>query len=209
MNFLIFASSVIFAIFLTIRMISINHQEQKERDAFWSREYRANQTRKKSLDSLTYITIPADLLEASNPTKSPEIATHLEELATLSTKVIVNLTGLTNTDLKLKYGAPNLPLLTDYDLHYTKLSRLLNQLGILYKEAGDLETAIQFLSFAVDTGSDIRTTYHTLGIIYQEQGNRTALNNLYRQSFYLNKLSKALIAQTMQEFGPYNDLLDS
>ncbi|MFI3177415.1 MAG: hypothetical protein R3Y67_08005 [Eubacteriales bacterium] len=209
MNFLIFASSVIFAIFLTIRMISINHQEQKERDAFWSREYRANQTRKKSLDSLTYITIPTDLLEASNPTRSPEIATCLEELSTLSTKVIVNLAGLTNTDLKLKYGAPNLPLLTDYDLCYTRLSRLLNQLGILYKEANELDTAIAFLSFSVETGSDIRTTYHALASIYHSQGNRMALNDLYRRSCYLSKLSKSLIGQTLQEFGPYNDLLDS
>ena len=45
-----------------------------------------------------------------------------QTLLSLSDSPIVNFTGLTNTDLKLMYGAPNIDLLMRYDQNYTTLA---------------------------------------------------------------------------------------
>ena len=44
----------------------------------------------------------------------------------LKEKKILNLSGFTNTDLKLEYGVGNLTELTDYDNNYVTLSRSLH-----------------------------------------------------------------------------------
>ena len=45
-------------------------------------------------------------------------------LTSLSTQPVVNLTGFTNTDLKLEYGTANITCLTEYDQNYTLLENM-------------------------------------------------------------------------------------
>ena len=71
--------------------------------AFWDREQRANFTRKKPLDNLNYITIPDNILHMAPASMTAEIQNCLKDLGDLSSGKIVNLTGFTNTDLKLEY----------------------------------------------------------------------------------------------------------
>ena len=68
---------------------------------------------------------------AANETISEECK---EILRSLSTQKIVNLTGYTNTDLKLSYGTANITCLTEYDQNYTLLvSTLQKWAEVLYR----------------------------------------------------------------------------
>lgn len=204
-----FASFVIFIIFFSIRNIKNQRIENQYMEAYFKREYEANQTKKMPLDQLNYLIIPDSLLSAPNPNGHSDIARLLDELKALSLLKIVNFTGLTNTDLKLEYGADNLHTLTQYDLNYTKLSRNLNQLGHLYMTEDLIPLAKEFFHYAIDSGSDIRTTYLDLAIIYQQEDNLDAIKNLKESANQLLNMNKSIISRMLQEFDPCNDLLDS
>ena len=98
-------------------------------DDFWEKELAANRTPRKSLDDLCYIQIPLNTLPLSALPDDSVAEECRETLEELSKSPIVNLTGISNTDLKLQYGAPNINLLSSYDQRYTTLARTLQTLG--------------------------------------------------------------------------------
>lgn len=205
----IFASFVIFIIFFTIRKINVQRIEDQYMDSYWEKERQANNTRNKPLDSLNYLTIPDSLLCSPNPNNNPDIARVLEELNELSSLKIVNFTGISNTDLKLEYGTGNLHALTQYDLNYTKLSRALNQLGHYHMKEKNIPLAKEFFHYAIETGSDIRTTYLDLATIYQQENNFEAIAELKESAQHLRNINKSIIARTLQGFDLCSDSLDS
>ena len=141
MNLIFFSSLVLFGCLLF--SFCLHRTQRKEEDAdreFWDREYRANFTRKKPLDDLNYITVPEHLLSMKPELMTDELAECLSELQDLSDAKIVNLTGYTNTDLKLKYGTANITILSDCDFHYTNLVKLLQKLAELLHDS--LEDAL-------------------------------------------------------------------
>ena len=120
-------------------------RENKERD-FWERENAANATRKQDISNLNYV----DFTGVSLPFArfSDDFLHQCEEqILKLKDEKILNLTGITNTDLKLKYGAANLTFLTQCDQNFTLLARTLNSWGQRLKELSHTEEAIQGLSF--------------------------------------------------------------
>ena len=74
---------------------------QKESD-FWKRENDANSTRKQDITNLDYIQIPVDTFPiGAYPNEGYEETE--QQLLALSEQKILNLTGISNTDLKLQY----------------------------------------------------------------------------------------------------------
>ena len=142
--------------------------ESKAYESFWEKEAAANSTRRKSLDDLAYIEIPFDRLPMELLKDDPVIAEYHETLRELSESPIVNFTGISNTDLKLMYGAPNIDLLSRYDQSYTILVRTLQNLGKALYEKGYVKEACCTLEFAVETRTDISATYKLLSSIYLE-----------------------------------------
>ena len=118
--------------------------------------------RKKPLDDLNYITIPEELLSMQPALMTEELQSCLDELKDLSACQIVNLTGYTNTDLKLKYGTANITILSDYDFHYTNLVTLLQKLAELLHDNLEDDLAVRVLEFAVSTGTDVSKSYYLL-----------------------------------------------
>ena len=139
--------------------------------AFWDRENEANRTRKKPLDGLAYLSVPKDLLpqdafDASFPAREAALRIrHLEETGAK----IVNLTGYTNTDLKLEYGVANLNALSEYDTHYTMLATALQECGQALFDLGRFDEALRVLEFEAQTGSDISACYRLLIDLYQNR----------------------------------------
>ena len=74
----------------------------------------------------------------------------------------------TYTDLKLTYGAPNLPLLSEYDENFTLLISTLQKWASLLYDAGQTAEAQTVLEFAVSAGSDISGSYKLLASIYRD-----------------------------------------
>ena len=138
-------------------------------EAYWEKELQANSTRRKSLNILSYVSIPFDTLPMDILPEDPEIEKIHQTLHTLSKTKMVNFSGKTNTELKLEYGAPNITLLTEYDQNFTELIITLNKWASLLIEHQETAAARTVLEFAVDIGSDINSTYKMLADIYLDQ----------------------------------------
>ena len=168
MKFPFFASFIVFCLWLGYEIHKHRNMEQKAMDEFWETEVRANKTRRKSLDSLNYITIPFESFPMQLLTGNDKIKECHETLYELSKAPIVNLTGITNTELKLTYGAPNIKLLSEYDQRYTTLARTLQTFAELLYENGHFPEACTVLEFAVSTHTDISASYRLLITIYEK-----------------------------------------
>ena len=166
MNFPFFASFILFIIFLALWLRRSSRKEAKANEAYWEKELQANSTRRKSLDSLSYVSIPFDTLPMDILSEDPEMEKVHQTLHTLSQSRMVNFSGKTNTELKLEYGAPNINLLSEYDQNFTELIITLNKWASLLIEHQETAAARTVLEFAVNVGSDINSTYKMLADIY-------------------------------------------
>ena len=196
MNLIILSSTLLFCLlYFLSRQKSKREEEDKERK-FWERERESNFTRKKSLDNLNYVTIPESILHMTPMTE--EIESFLRDLKDLSAYKIVNLTGFTNTDLKLEYGTANINILSDYDFHYTKLVTILQKLAELLHENSNDADAIHVLEFAVSTGTDVSKSYYLLAKLYHDAGAPEKITNLINQAQSIRSMLKDTIVQNLQ-----------
>lgn len=208
----LFLSSLI-SFCLLIFLLNKRHSkmEKSMKDAFWKREEEANHTRRKSLDNLPYITIPLEELPlACHITDSEAISEECKEiLRSLSTQKIVNLTGYTNTDLKLSYGTANITCLTEYDQNYTLLVSTLQKWAEALYRGGAKKECRQVLEYAVSIGTDVSHTYFLLADLYDEEGESDLKCSLIEKASGLSSLSSKVIVRTLQGSGPYSGWLRS
>lgn len=198
MKFPFFASFIVFCVWLGYEIHKHRNLEQKSMDDFWEKELAANRTPRKSLDDLCYIQIPLDTLPLSALPDDSVAEECRETLEELSKSPIVNLTGISNTDLKLQYGAPNINLLSSYDQRYTTLARTLQTLGNRLYENRLLDEACTVLEFAVSTHTDVSATYRLLMTIYKEQGCPEKIKDLIPIAKELNSGLKNSIVQMLE-----------
>lgn len=201
MNFFILASFLTFTFIVTILIRKDNSIQEKADNNFWDKEYKSNFVRKKSLEHLHYITIPEDILTMNPTNPSKQTLSYLEELKGLSSYKIVNLTGISNTDLKLTYGTANITALSEYDFHYTRMVTLLQSLAENLVASGEKELAIHILEFSVSTGSDVSKTYYLLADLYQETGTPEKIRFLIQQAESIPSLMRNSILQNLRASG--------
>lgn len=230
----LFLSSLI-SFCLLIFLLNKRHSkmEKSMKDAFWKREEEANHTRRKSLDNLPYITIPpeelplachitddaadvrntgdtADVRNTDDAAANEAISEECKEiLRSLSTQKIVNLTGYTNTDLKLSYGTANITCLTEYDQNYTLLVSTLQKWAEALYRGGAKKECRQVLEYAVSVGTDVSHTYFLLADLYDEEGESDLKCSLIEKASGLSSLSSKVIVRTLQGSGPYSGWLRS
>lgn len=167
-------------------------------DNFWALEQKANSTRRKPIDDLSKITIPLEQLPFEEH-PSQEAKECQDYLVNLSTVDIINLTGISNTDLKLSYGAPNFPYLSQCDENYTKLVRCLNQWARVLLSEDKTSQAQTVLEFAVSIHSDVSTTYDMLSKLYIEQKASDKILKLIDIAEQLETLLKPQIIKKLEE----------
>ncbi|MBO6015164.1 MAG: hypothetical protein J6P60_01080 [Lachnospiraceae bacterium] len=193
------ASFLVFVIWLTYELHKSKKKEQAILSEFWQKEEEANNVRKKSLDGLSYITIPFERLPLDTALENEDIRHIHEKLRALSTEKIVNLTGISNTDLKLTYGTANITPLTQYDQNYTLLASTVYSWGeLLYKE-GFIDQAKQVLEFGLETGTDVSGNYKLLAKIYHTEGSLDKLSSLREKAQGLDSIMKTTILQALEE----------
>lgn len=150
--------------------------------------------------------LPESVQDSTYTLSAEHIAPLSEELSEvehaicmLSGKRILNLTGITNTELRLTYGTVNLDPLTDYDQNFTALIRALQKWGALLVSSGDYESAITVLSYAVSIGSDIAGTYTLLGRLYKAGGELSKIEALKVSAEQLTTLMKPSILRDLEQ----------
>lgn len=183
-----------------IKKSSRNMDAQQQ--SFWSKELQSNNIRKKPLDELKYITIPFDRLPERAHPDHDTVKDCLSTLHTLSERKIVNLTGITNTDLKLTYGTANITALTEYDQNFTLLVTTLQKWAETLYDLGAINDAQHILEFAVSVDSDVTKTYELLASIYDASRNFSAIRELMEHAKGLTSSSGKIIVRKLEETYP-------
>ena len=196
------ASFIVFIVWLTYELSKTRRIEENQSKQFWEREKQANSTRRKPLDDLAYITIPLSDLPMDACCDREDVQECLDVIRTLAQETVVNLTGYTNTDLKLMYGAPNITALTQYDQNYTMLARTLQKWASLLYAQNLTDEAQTILEFAVSTRTDVSGTYRLLASIYRAQGEPDKIAGLMRTVETLPDAAQKIIGRILQESDP-------
>lgn len=172
---------IIFAIIFKYKLQNITKQEQKAKEQLRQLEQRASLPIKRSLQSLPKITLSLDALPFHDNTTKDIIACQ-NLIKDLEECTICNLSGMTNLELKLKYGAGNLDTLFEYEQNYLQLIKALSKWGSLLYENHQLEDAKVVLNYAISCKSDLRSTYITLTKIYLEEDNIDEIHALAKKT---------------------------
>lgn len=202
MNLPFLASFIALSIIIAINVKRQAKRSVKTDEDFWNREARANSVRRKSLDGLKYITIPLEAFPTHLLNENPDVLECINVLESLSSRKIVNLTGWSNTDLKLEYGTANINLLTEYDQNYTILVRTLQKWADLLADAGYRKEGLPLLEFAVTTGTDISRTYYLLAEYYASVGQYRDIDRLRQNAKNLRSVNRDIIVKHLQETYP-------
>lgn len=204
MNLAFLASLIAFILFLSIGIRRQNRQTRQKEEAFWAREAKANAVRRKSLDGLNYIKIPLEEFPTHILQSDSTVLECISILEALTSQKIVNLTGYTNTDLKLEYGTANITALSEYDQNYTVLVRTLQKWADILLETGYAEEATVLMEFAVSTGTDISRTYYELADYWASQGETAQIERLITMAGNLHSANKTAIVRQLREKYPEN-----
>lgn len=199
---MLFPCLTVFIIFL-LYLAYLRGKSSKESDertrVFWEKENLSNQTRRQDISNLDYIKVSLEELPLGQCTTS--YCKKLEgQITDMATRPILNLNGLSNTDLKLKYGAANLPALSEYDQSFTQLNTLLYQYGRELHEQGFSAQAIQVLEYAISIHADMSKLFILLGSIYQEAHNSAGIETLIQKTSYLSPLLKDATVTQLKTF---------
>lgn len=182
---LILLPSIVILIWVLNHNIRKNHSTDKKTiGSYLSREDAANATRRKDLSNLDYIIVPLDLfpfdITLNEEKKQLEIAKYFKDIKELSEKKMLNLIGVSNTELKEKYGPANLEQLTIYDQLYSKYIRTIYLIAKTLLEEYPSK-AIALLEYSLTIGSDISGAYSLLGEYYVNHHDKENFQALYNQ----------------------------
>uniref|UniRef100_UPI0040574E9A hypothetical protein n=1 Tax=Acetatifactor sp. TaxID=1872090 RepID=UPI0040574E9A len=199
MSLYILASLFILCITLGHALKKQSRKQAQSEESFWAKERRSNSVRRKPLDQLEYITIPMEIFPVNVLRENSTISECIETLEILSQQKIVNLTGISNTDLKLEYGTANITALMEYDQNYTLLARTLQKWADTLLEEGYTDEAVILMEFAISTRTDVSRTYYKLAEIYASHLDTRRIHALIEVATKLPTSTKNTIVRTLQE----------
>ncbi len=202
MNLVILASLIVFILFLSIRLKRQSKARQENEKNFWERERLANSVRKKPLDNLNYIHIPLETFPTNILQEDEAVLECIDLMESLTSQKIVNLTGYSNTDLKLEYGTANITVLTEYDQNYTLLVRTLQKWADALIAAGYVKEAAILMEFAISTRTDISRTYYQLADYYVSQRESEKIQWLKDTAEGLRSSNRNIIMNHLKETYP-------
>lgn len=199
MKFYVLASLIIFGLVIHHSGKKAQRAQRDRENAFFARESAANSVRRKPIDHLPYIRIPLENLPMQLLSDNPETADCIQTIRDLSDKRILNLTGYTNTDLKLEYGTANITELSAYDQNYTILVRTLQKWADILLANNYTEEARVIMEFAVSTGTDVSRTYYRLAEYWAARNDVARIRDLADAALNLRSSNKNIIVRTLQE----------
>ncbi len=199
MNFGFIGAFILFTIIISYNLKKQSRKKRRDEEDFWARESRANSVRRKSLDGLVYIPVPLEQLPTHLLNDNSTVLECIETLEALSSQKIVNLTGWSNTDLKLEYGTANITALSEYDQNYTLLVRTLQKWADELIAAGHETEASVIMEFAVSTNTDVSSTYYRLADYWISLGESFRVERLIHTAEGLRSSNRDAIIRHLKE----------
>lgn len=164
---------ICFIVFLLWLRVKLKHQDdlKAQNKDFWRHEHEADFSRNKDISKLEYITVPKDILPFDEYIEDIELKQIQNDVSDIISKKMINLSEMTNTDIKLAYGRGNFEILSVYDQNYLKFLSLLNKWGTYLLNNHHTSEAKQIFEYAIDTlNCDISGCYTGLAKIYLDNG---------------------------------------
>lgn len=188
---------ILFILWFAYERKKAEKNSAQDSKAYWDKEQAANFSPRKDISKLHYIIIPYDELPFCE-TSDEELDYVQKQIYKLKDSKILNLNGMSNTDLKLKYGIANFNNLTIYDQNYLLLIRHLNKWGQILYSNKQYDECLQVLSYAVQIGSDISYTYITLAKVAQKKADYKMIEELIQKAELLNTPVKNSLLSSLQ-----------
>lgn len=179
-----------------------DRRRENAKQQFWDREAEANTVRRKDLTFLNYLNIPLDSLPMQD-TGDDEITDYQDTIRKLSGKRILNLGGFTNTDLKMEYGAANLPELTEYDNNYITLVNILAKWGARLIELELYDDAVTVLEYGISVKSDVSRNFYLLADEYRRRRQPDKIDTLIEAAEKLESIMQKPILEKLAEIRSY------
>ena len=191
--------TIVIALLIMYESKKSRRKTDEKNSRFWAREREANNTRKKDISNLEYISIPISRLPLS-PTSDEEVAEYQQTIQALSSKQILNLSGKTNTDLKLDYGVANLTILSEYDNNYTTLINTLARWGARLFQLGNTSDAVTVLEYGIEVGTDISRNFYLLAEHYAGMNRVDEIDRLLQKADNIASIMKPSIIKKLTEY---------
>lgn len=171
-----FVAAVAGMLYLNIRIRKSKKESKTMMESYYERERQAHSTRRQSLDDLAYVHVelnrlPFDVLHTQ------EVLRYEKDVVRLSKMPMVSFKGLDNTELKIRYGIPNLNTLIQYETTYNLMLDAIVGWSKALIEAGFTYEAITLLEEGIRMESDKSENYILLLNLYKEH-KKEALNDL-------------------------------
>ena len=174
--FVFLAIFIVFLLYINFLMHKNKRAQENLEKQFWDRERSANFTRKKDISNLNYLIITEDKIPQNLTTDAKK------SLETLCGQKMLNLSSMSNTDLKLEYGVA---------IYAQELS-----------DAGYTDQARQLLEFAVSCHVDNSSIYTQLAAIYQTGDNLSGILQLQEAAAQLAPFPQKIILEKLKSFQP-------
>ena len=147
---------------------------------------------------LTQCAKKTSLIPDSLPTiniNDTKILKDYETINKLRERKILNLSGMSNTNIKLEYGVGNLAFLSECDDNFVLLVRTLDELGHLLFSQGYETQGCEIFEYAVYIGSDIKATYTALADYYNKNNNKNGIDKLLLNASSIQTSAKDRIVE--------------
>lgn len=190
---------IVFCIWLSYKFKKSSRLAEKSKQNRLELEREANSTRKKSIDTLHYITFS----EKSIPIieiNDELIVKYQKSLLNFVDKRIINLSSMTNTELKKEYGPANLTVLSEYDANFSELVRLLHRYATRLNELEFTNDAISVLEYSVSIGTDMGTSYKLLADFYHSSSQTEKINELISHTDNINPLIRDAVVSYLNNY---------
>jgi len=189
---------LIFAAWLNIQLRKAGRGQKDSDDNFWSRESRANLSRSRDISNLDYITIDLNRLPLEDK-EDASLNSYRDTIIKLSDKRILNLSGISNTQLKEQYGIANLQRLIEYENNYIILVSILYKWARRLYDSSYIDEARIVLEYALSLKIDVPGAYKLLAEIYRQQNKPDKIEELISQLSDINIHGKEKLIRSIKE----------
>ena len=189
----------IFCIYIKLSLSKSSRNAEKNKTKLLELESEANLTRRQSIDNLDYITFSEKSIPI-NEINNDELKKIQQDLLIFREKRILNLTGITNIELKKLYGPANLPTLSEYDNNFLELVRTLHNYAFTLNNLNYKDEAIKVLEYSVEIGSDMGSSYKLLADLYNFKNEKSKIKILIDKSDNVNDLSRNSVISYLKAY---------
>jgi len=174
----VFGLVMIFVIWLSYELKKHTKEETKIHKDFWERERKSGFVPKKNTGDIFYITVDESFLPSERGDEDSELYSVCNRILSFRDLKIADLSSMTNTELKEKYGTANFNSLSEADNNFTALVPLLSRLCEILYDEGRLAEAETAAVFCVESGIMTYPVLFALGNIYSMINENEKLEDL-------------------------------